>query len=141
MKEKYISRVSLEYVPGKQGNVTWGRKDEEFIADFCLVSRRTLDEGEYRIFKFVFLLGADWKLCARRLKMDRGSFFHAVYRIEQKLGRTFRDLQPYGLYPLDMYFHGPRRTPVGKVYDPFATPSEPVATGRRAFGAPLERVA
>ena len=41
-----------------------------------------------------------------RLKIDRGLFFHAVYRIEQTLGRTFRELQPYGLYPLDEYFSG-----------------------------------
>ena len=24
--------------------------------------------------------------------MDRGNFFHSVYRIEQKLGRTFAEL-------------------------------------------------
>ena len=107
-KEKHISRVSLEYVPGKEGKFTWGRKDEEYIADFCLVSRRTLNEFEYKIFKYHFLLGADWRLCARRLKVDRGNFFHSVYRIEQKLGRVFSELQPYGLYLLDEYFHGER---------------------------------
>jgi hypothetical protein len=64
---------------------------------------------EYRLFRFHFLLGADWKLCARRLGVDRGNFYHAVYRIEQKLGRTFRELQPYPLFPLDEYFHGPSR--------------------------------
>jgi len=57
------------------------------------------------------LLGADWRLCTRRLGMDRGNFFHMVYRIEQKLGRAFRELKPYALYPLDEYFHGPRRPP------------------------------
>ncbi|MCC6342243.1 MAG: hypothetical protein IT166_08595 [Bryobacterales bacterium] len=36
--------------------------------------------------------------------MDRGNFFHAVYRIEQTLGRTFRELRPYALFPLDEYF-------------------------------------
>ncbi len=43
--------------------------------------------------------------------MDRGSFFHAVYRVEQKLGKVFRELQPYGLYPLTEYFHGARQMP------------------------------
>jgi hypothetical protein len=38
--------------------------------------------------------------------MDRGSFFHEVYRIEQKLGRIYRELEPYALYPLDEYFGG-----------------------------------
>ena len=41
--------------------------------------------------------------------MDRGNFFHSVYRIEQRLGRMFRELQPYLLFPLDDYFHGPSR--------------------------------
>jgi hypothetical protein len=33
-----------------------------------------------------------WKLCCRQLGTDRGNFFHAVYRIEQKLGRVFAEL-------------------------------------------------
>ncbi len=101
-----MSKCSLEFVPGPSHRVAWGRKDEEYCADFLLVSRRTLSPEEYKIFNYHFLLGADWKLCCMRLKMDRGSFFHAVYRIQQTLGRTFRELQPYGLYPLDEYFNG-----------------------------------
>jgi hypothetical protein len=53
-------------------------------------------------------------LCARKLGIDRGSFFHAVYRIEQKLGRVFRELEPYPLFPLDEYFHGPSRIGPGR---------------------------
>ena len=108
-QERHLSRVSLEPHLGRARPSTWGRKDEEFIADFCLVSRRTLDDFEQRLFRYHFLLGADWKLCARRLGIDRGNFFHAVYRIEQKLGRVFRELEPYPLFPLDEYFHGPSR--------------------------------
>lgn len=48
----------------------------------------------------------DWRLCTRRLQLDRGSFFHAVYRIQERLGRTFKELEPYALYPLDEYFLG-----------------------------------
>jgi len=108
-KEKHMSRPSLEFIAGREGKLTWGRKDEEYVADFCLVSRRTLDEFEYKVFKFHFLLGAEWRLCTRQMKIDRGTFFHAVYRIEQKLGRVFRELEPYGLFPLNEYFRGPRR--------------------------------
>jgi hypothetical protein len=109
-KEKYMSRVSLELTPGRRrGSYTWGRKDEEYMADFVLVTRRTLTPEEYRIFSYHFLLGADYNLCCRKLGIDRGTFFHAVYRIEQKLGQVFRDLQPYGLYPIDEYYNGPRR--------------------------------
>jgi len=72
-------------------------------------ARRALTELEHQLFRFHFLLGADWKLCSRKLNLERGNFFHAVYRIEQKLGRVFRELQPYALFPLEDYFQGPSR--------------------------------
>jgi hypothetical protein len=91
---------------GGEGRRSYSRKREEYCADFCLVSRRTLDDAEYTLFKYHFLLGADWKLCCRQLKVDRGNFFHMVYRIEQKLGKVFCELQPYALYPINEYFGG-----------------------------------
>lgn len=108
-QERHLSKVTLEPDRGRTRPSTWGRKDEEYIADFSLIARRTLTDFEYRLFRFHFLLGADWNLCARQLKVDRGNFYHAVYRIEQKLGRTFRELEPYALFPLDEYFNGPSR--------------------------------
>jgi hypothetical protein len=108
-QEKHLSRVSVEPHAGRSRPSTWGRKDEEYIADFCLIARRALDPLEHQLFRYHFLLGADWKLCSRRLEIDRGNFFHAVYRIEQKLGRVFRELEPYPLFPLDEYFNGPSR--------------------------------
>lgn len=113
-QEKSLSRVSLEPHLGRQRPSTWGRKDEEFIADFCLISRRTLDAEEQRLFRYHFLLGADWKLCTRKLGMDRGNFFHAVYRVEQKLGRAFREVEPYALFPIDEYYNGPSRMTPGR---------------------------
>jgi hypothetical protein len=89
---------------GREGRRTYSRKKEEYMADFCLVGRRVLTDEEHRIFRFHFLLGADWKLCCRQLNMDRGNFFHTVYRIEEKLGRTFAELRPFPLFPLDEYF-------------------------------------
>lgn len=76
------------------------------MADFYLLAKRNLDESDFRIFKFHFLLGADWRLCCRRLEMDRGNFFHAVYRIQQQLGLVFRETKPFALFPLDEYFGG-----------------------------------
>lgn len=108
-QERHLSRPSLEPHLGRSRPSTWGRKDEEYIADFTLIARRNLSAAEHRLFRYHFLLGADWKLCSRKLGMDRGNFFHAVYRIEQKLGRVFRELEPYSLYPLEDYFHGPSR--------------------------------
>lgn len=105
-KEKHLSRVTLDAAPRGGRRITWGRKDEEYIADFLLVTRRSLSAAEYKLFKYHFLLGADWKLCVRRLNIDRGTFFHDLYKIEEKLGRIYRELKPYALYPLDEYFNG-----------------------------------
>lgn len=51
--------------------------------------------------------------------MDRGLFFHSIYRIQQKLGKVFRELEPYALYPLDEYFSTVMREPVA------STPAQP----------------
>jgi len=103
---EHISPVTLVKCGGREGLHIYSRVREEYIADFCLVSRRVLDEEEYRVFRMHFLLGADWRLCCRQMKLERGDFFHFVYRIEQKLGRTFAELKPYPLFPLDQYFGG-----------------------------------
>lgn len=104
-KEKHISRARLEVSPRGTHRGNWGRKDEEYCADFLLVSRRTLTPEEYQVFNWHFLLGADYRLVCRKTGMDRGNFFHLVYRVQSKLGRTFSELTPYPLYPLDDYFY------------------------------------
>jgi hypothetical protein len=136
MQERHLSRVSLEPHAGRSRPSTWGRKDEEYIADFTLISKRVLDEFEQKLFRYHFLLGADWKLCSRQLHIDRGNFFHAVYRIEQKLGRTFRELEPYSLYPLDEYFNGASRVLPMRKLTVFVSPAAMVPA-RLQFPLPL----
>lgn len=104
--EPYRSKVTLMPCQGHDVNCTWTRTSEDYMADFYLVAKRFLEEAEFRIFRFHFLLGANWKVCCRRLKIDRGTFFHAVYRIEQKLGRAYREIRPYSIFPTDEYFGG-----------------------------------
>ena len=101
-----MTKVTLDGASPNSRRAVWGRKDEEFVADFLLTTKRTLNRAEHQLFRFHYLLGADWRLCCKRLKVEKGPFFHAVYRVEQKLGRVFRELQPYPLYPLDEYFNG-----------------------------------
>jgi hypothetical protein len=102
-----ISRPSQEvWGTGVNRRATWGRKTEEFVADFCLVAQRNLTPAEHQIFRFHYLLAADWRLCAARLQLTRGEFFGRTYRIEEKLGQVFRELKPYSLFPLDEYFGG-----------------------------------
>jgi len=99
-----MTKATLDFTRGTDRRSSWGRKNEEYMADFVLISKRALLPDEYLIFKYHFLLGADWKLCARKLKVDRGTLFHTVYRIQRKLGREFAELKPYSLFPLDEYF-------------------------------------
>ncbi len=139
-KEKYVSRVSLEANPGRLRRSVWGLKNEEYIADFCLVSRRLLDDQQYRLFRFHFLLGADWKLCCRRLKLDRGEFFHEVYRIQQRLGRAFRELEPYALYPLEEYFNGSTKERAEPV-QPFPIQTEKLPSAKPILQFPVRRAA
>lgn len=137
-REKYMSRVSFDSNPGRERRATWGLKNEEFMADFVLISKRILNEAEYRIFKFHFLLGADWKLCCRKLNMDRGSFFHDVYRVQQKLGQAFREVEPYALFPVDEYFNSTPRTRTAALY-PVQIDASPAARTRLPF--PVKKAA
>jgi hypothetical protein len=82
----------------------WARPREEFRADFELIARRTLDARHYAIFRLHFLEGLDWRACCNRLRMDRGNFFHSVYRIEERLGKAYREAVPYALFPVYEYF-------------------------------------
>src|ERR1043165_7433399 len=86
--------VSLEFTHGPVGYRMYSRKREEYSADFCLVSRRALTDFEYQIVTSTSRLGADCNLCSRRLRIDRGDYFHHLYRIEQKLGRHFAEMEP-----------------------------------------------
>jgi hypothetical protein len=98
--------VSWEPCYGPTGGRMYSRKREEYIADFLGVTQRSLTEEEYRVFRYYFLLGADYVLCCRKLDTDKGTFFHTIYNIEEKLGRIYAELQPYALYPLREYFGG-----------------------------------
>ena len=105
-----IGTAALEYTAGSDGRRTYCRKFEEYVADFCLIARRELPEpDEYKAFRYMFLLGADPNVAAARMNLERGAFFHMLYRVEEKLGRAFAETRPYPLYPLDEYFGGPIR--------------------------------
>ena len=115
-KDLDLSRVSLEHGVSHDSAAGWGRVNEEYVADFLNVVRRTLDDDDYRLFRYHHVLGADWHLCCRKLGMEKGPFFHAIYRMRERLGRAFRELQPYPLYPLSEYFSpGFRSAPAQKV--------------------------
>ena len=101
-----MSQVTLDGAGPQCRKVVWGRKDEEYIADFLGLAKRSLDEEEHRIFRMHYLLGANWRMCCERLAIDKGQFFHSIYRIEQRLGRVMKETKPYSLYPVDEYYSG-----------------------------------
>ncbi len=105
-QERRMSQVTLDGAGPQCRKVVWGRKDEEYIADFLGLAKRSLDEEEHRIFRMHYLLGANWRMCCERLAIDKGQFFHSIYRIEQRLGRVMKETKPYSLYPVDEYYSG-----------------------------------
>lgn len=88
---------------GRRG-FAWARPREEYRADFELIARRALDASQHAIFRLHFLEGLDWRACCNRLQIDRGNFFHSVYRIEGCLGKAYREAVPYSLFPVYEYF-------------------------------------
>jgi|SRR5579871_3481771 len=104
-KDKGACIVNLERIgTGRSSHMTFGRKTEEYIADFYLTCKRTLTASEWHTFRVAYLSGVPWSVCHKRLNMLRTNFMQACYRLEAKLGRAFRETEPFGLYPLNEYF-------------------------------------
>jgi len=140
-KDRYMSRITLDFIPGprRSFSLTVSRKDEEYCADFFLLAKRTLNPWHFLLFKFHFLRGLPWFQCVQRLHTSRGNFFHAIYRIQEILGRILAELLPYPLWPLDDYFHSYRslgplgifQQPQSDGYYPFVDPEKfPASNGR-----------
>lgn len=116
---------------GNRRAVLFSFPPSEFIADFCNVAKRALSSAEHQVFRFRYLLGADWKMCCTRLQMNRAKFFVICEAIESKLGQRFAELEPYPLYPVEGYF-GPSARQVMPCVPPPAARPLPVR-------APLQR--
>lgn len=76
----------------------------DYICDFTLIGRRTAEGLDARLFELHFIEGHEWPYCSMRLGINRGNFFHRVYRVKEILGRAYAETEPYPLYPLDRYF-------------------------------------
>ena len=100
---------SIEAVSGPQGKTPQGSKNSEYLCDVHLTGKRSLSPDDWKVFNSHHLQGASWKLCCQRLGMSRGNFFHTCYRVEETLGRVFRELKPYALFPIDEYFQAVTR--------------------------------
>ncbi len=75
--------------------------------------------------------------------MDRGNFFHSVYRgIQQQLGLAFRETKPYALFPLDEYFGGTiqKAVPGRRCRQAPNVLQMPVAKMRKSLRPPLQEL-
>lgn len=95
--------VQLLFSPAKVSALTYCNKNAEYLADIEIRAKRVLDAVELRCFTLHFLGGLDWRGCTVLMRMSRGNFFHAIYRIEQKLGKSFGEC---GIWPTQKYFNG-----------------------------------
>jgi len=89
----HTNAVTWERCGGPSGI---GRIPENGKNSWLISVCQPADSRGYRVsvFRNHFLLGADWRICCRQLNIDRGSFFHYVYNIEDRLGRVFAELTP-----------------------------------------------
>lgn len=101
----HAGTVKLEFTGGRAENrQVFGRRNEEYCADFALVSKRYLNEKEYKLFRYHVMLGADAKLIARREQVPEWAVQAAISSMEAKLGAAYSSVRPYTLFPLDEYF-------------------------------------
>jgi hypothetical protein len=73
------------------------------------------------------------------MRLDRGDFFHIVYRVQERLGKVFRELEPYALFPLDEYFTTHRQTALSN--DPRYALKGERAQEERRLRFPIQRAA
>jgi hypothetical protein len=103
--QRSINPAGLEFHGGgRDSRRSPGRRNEDYIADFCGIAKRRLLASDYKLFALRYLHGADHNLCGNALGMNRGNVYHGLYEIEQRLGRIFAELRPYALYPPVNYF-------------------------------------
>jgi hypothetical protein len=77
----------------------------EWMADFELTARRVLRVRpvEWAVFWHHHLGRVPWPECGRLTGLDRGEFFHAVYRVEMRVGRACMEARPYSVWPREYF--------------------------------------
>lgn len=90
---------------GVHGARSYGRPVEEFLADVDLAAKRVLPEQQWKVFRLRFVWRLELAEVARRLGLGSAHrAYHAADVVARRLGRTFVEMQPVALWPLDGYF-------------------------------------
>jgi hypothetical protein len=98
---EYVREWWTGEIPDCSTRWTFGYRAKELRVDIDLAAKAVLGAADYRIFDLRFTLGLDWPACCRVLRMDRGAFWHRVYRIAAIVGA---EIVERGIWPLGRYF-------------------------------------
>lgn len=110
--------VQFERVGHAQGRcaIVASFKRAEYAADFIMLARRALAHRpvELAVFEAYHVADLEWLAAVPRVNrilhlprpLNRGSFFHAVYRAEGLIGAAIVSTRPYSLFPPRQYFAG-----------------------------------
>ena len=90
-----------------RGYVSYGMPLADYVIDFDQTARRALTRHQLALLSLYHIAGQPWHVCAPKLRLDRGEFFHQVYRTERLLGCALMETTP-PLYPKARYFAGKR---------------------------------
>jgi hypothetical protein len=85
----------------------------EYKADIEITARRELRERpvDWAVFWYHCMHKLYWADCLRLIesqvgyRIGRGEYFHALYRVQETLGRAFVEMRPHALWP-EEYFAG-----------------------------------
>jgi hypothetical protein len=105
----HISKFQPEQVLQRGGKTCrragWSMKRPEYVAEVELLAKRTLSYDEWLVWRAYHCRGLEWReACATLGGMNKGELYHCVYRVEAKMGRAAREVQPYALYPIAEYY-------------------------------------
>ncbi len=110
--------VQYERVGHAQGRcaIVASFKRAEYAADFIMLARLVLASRpiELAVFEAYHVDDQEWLVAVPRVNaslhlprpLNRGAFFHAVYREEGLLGKAILQTHPYSLFPPRSYFAG-----------------------------------
>ena len=77
-----------------------------YQADVDLAAKEVLTKNEYIVFKKFLLDGLPWNKVNKLVNLDRGNFFHSVYRIKIKVAKR---LIEKGIFPYSTYLQPLRK--------------------------------
>lgn len=103
---EHYSAVSFTRTGGGPGGRNFGRKNEEYRADFFLIASRTLRRGtaEHRFFKIRYIEDNGRAETQRALHLTRAEYDRLDDRVVYAAGKAFMTNEPSTIYPFDSYF-------------------------------------